>query len=106
MLTEEYGLPSEVRSPWIAALSTFTAFLICGVVPLIPYLLATTGPLKLSIIMTGITFFAIGSVKSRWSTVSWWRSGMVTLAVGAIAAALAYAVGMLLRGWLPDVTTV
>ena len=38
MLTEEYGLPAEIRSPWKAALSTFTAFCICGLVPLVPYL--------------------------------------------------------------------
>ena len=30
MLTEEYGLPWEVRSPWRAGLSTFSAFLFCG----------------------------------------------------------------------------
>ena len=30
MLTEEYGLPYEVRSPWIAALSTFSLFLFAG----------------------------------------------------------------------------
>src|SRR4030095_1361078 len=38
MLTEEYGLPPAVRSPWLAAITTFTAFLFCGLVPLIPYL--------------------------------------------------------------------
>jgi VIT1/CCC1 family predicted Fe2+/Mn2+ transporter len=37
MLTEEYGLPQAVRSPWIAAISTFAAFLVCGLVPLFPY---------------------------------------------------------------------
>src|SRR4026207_1738239 len=37
MLTEEYGLPYEVRSPWIAALSTFSAVLVCGIVPLLSY---------------------------------------------------------------------
>jgi VIT1/CCC1 family predicted Fe2+/Mn2+ transporter len=42
-------------------------------------------------------FFAIGSVKSRWSTISWWRSVLETLAVGAFAAGLAYAVGVLLK---------
>jgi VIT1/CCC1 family predicted Fe2+/Mn2+ transporter len=51
-------------------------------------------------IITGITFIAIGSAKSKWSTVSWWRSGLTTLLVGAIAAALAYAAGMLFRGFL------
>jgi vacuolar iron transporter family protein len=97
MLTEEYGLPREIRSPWKAALSTFTAFLICGLVPLIPYLLTLTNALQLSLIMTAVVFFTIGSAKSKWSTTSWWRSGFSTLAVGIIASGLAYGVGVLLR---------
>ncbi len=97
MLTEEYGLPREIRSPWVAAISTFSAFVICGLVPLLPYLLKVPYALELSIIMTGIVFFAIGSAKSRWSTASWWRSGLTTLLVGAIAAGLAYAAGVLLN---------
>ena len=100
MLTEEYGLPHEVRSPWIAAISTFTAFLVCGLVPLVPYLLGASESLVLSSIMTASVFFAIGSVKSKWSTTSWWRSGLTTLLVGAVAAALAYMTGVMLKGLL------
>jgi hypothetical protein len=47
--------------------------------------------------MTGAVFFVIGSVKSKWSTDSWLRSGFLTLSVGAIAAGLAYAAGVILR---------
>lgn len=97
MLTEEYGLPYEVRSPWIAALSTFSSFFVCGLIPLLPYLFQFTNPFVLSLIATGAIFFAIGSAKSRWSTASWLRSGSVTLFVGAIAASLAYVAGVILR---------
>ena len=100
MLTDEYGLPRELRSPWIAAVSTFTAFLICGLVPLIPYLVRIGEPLEVSIVLTGITFFAIGSVKSKWSPDSWWFSGLITLLVGASAASLAYVTGVLLKNLL------
>jgi hypothetical protein len=48
--------------------------------------------------MTGVTFFLIGSFKSRWSTSGWLRSGMETLLVGALAAGLAYGVGVFLKG--------
>lgn len=96
MLTEEYGLPQQVRSPWLAAITTFSAFLVCGLVPLLPYLLGSSDPLLISTLTTGAIFFIIGSVKSRWSTVAWWSSGLSTLAVGAVAASLAYAVGILL----------
>ena len=97
MLMDEYGLPHAIRSPWIAALSTFTAFLICGLVPLVPYLFRSEQSLTISAILTGIVFFAIGSVKSRWSTSVWWRSGLTTLLVGAIAASIAYVTGIALK---------
>lgn len=97
MLTDEYGLPHEIRSPWIAALSTFTAFLICGLVPLLPYLLWTEQSLMVSVVLTGTVFLTIGSIKSRWSTSPWWHSGMTTLLVGAIAALLAYFTGLMVK---------
>jgi VIT1/CCC1 family predicted Fe2+/Mn2+ transporter len=97
MLIDEYGLPHAVRSPWIAAFSTFTAFLICGLVPLVPYLVGGVQSFWISVALTGVVFFAIGSIKSRWSTTSWWHSGLTTLLVGAVAASLAYVTGDVLR---------
>lgn len=98
MLTEEYGLPREVRSPWIAALCTFSAFILCGLVPLIPFIFGVKGAFRLSMLLTGIVFFTIGSIKAKWSTSAWWRSGVETFLVGSVAAGLAYAVGLLLKG--------
>ena len=97
MLTEEYGLPQSVRSPWLAALTTFSAFSVCGLVPLLPFLLGVTNPLGISMVLTGFVFFAIGSVKSCWSTANWWSSGLSTLAVGTVAAALAYLTGLFIE---------
>ena len=97
MLTDEYGLPSSIRSPWIAAFATFGAFVACGLVPLLPYLFGVASSFLVSFSMTAITFFLIGSVKSRWSTTSWFRSGLETLFVGALAAALAYGVVVFLK---------
>lgn len=99
MLTEEYGLPLEPRSPWKAAAATFSAFAVCGVVPLLPFLIGFTNAFPVSIALTGIVFFVIGSIKSRWSTASWWQSGASTLLVGGIAAALAYVVGVFLKAF-------
>ena len=97
MLTEEYGLPLEPRSAWKAAITTFSAFAVCGLVPLIPFLMGLANAFAISIILTAAVFFIIGSVKSLWSTVSWWRSGLSTLFVGGIAAGLAYLVGVFLK---------
>ena len=101
MLTEEYGLPKQSRSAWLAACSTFGAFLLCGSVPLMPFLFGISGALTLATVLTGIVFFIIGSLKSRWSTESWWSSGLATFAIGTCAALLAYLVGVLLKGIAP-----
>ncbi len=97
MLTEEYGLPAEIRSPYKAAFATFTAFIICGLIPLLPFVAGIRSSFFLSCVLTAVTFFLIGSFKSRWSTTGWLRSGLETLFVGALAAVLAYAVGVLLK---------
>lgn len=100
MLREEYGLPESVRFPWTAAIATFIAFIICGVVPLLPYLLSFPKPFEFACGLTGMTFFMIGSIKSRWSIYSWWRSGLTTLVVGGIAALIAFYIGYFVEIWL------
>lgn len=99
MLTEEYGLPQSVRKPGHAALSTFISFVLCGAVPLFPYLMSLGNQFVVSSLLTGLVFFSIGSIKSQWSVSPWWKSGLVTLLVGASAASLAYFIGMALRGF-------
>jgi VIT1/CCC1 family predicted Fe2+/Mn2+ transporter len=98
MLAEEHGLPMRDRRPIRAALSTFSAFLVCGSAPLAPYLLSFGRPFVWSTVLTAAVFFAIGSVQSRWSTYPWWKTGLGTLAIGAVAAGLAFGVGRLLHG--------
>src|SRR5262249_33485691 len=39
MMTEEHGLPPITRSPGRAALMTFLAFILCGSIPLVPFIL-------------------------------------------------------------------
>ncbi|GFO82118.1 MAG: membrane protein [Methyloceanibacter sp.] len=98
MMQEEHGMPAVPRSPIRAALYTFVAFVLCGSVPLLPYLAGLARPEWPSAIMTGATFFAIGSFRSRWSPKPWWLTGLETLAIGLLAAGVAYAVGYGLRG--------
>jgi len=64
-----------------------------GSVPLLPFLFGLEDPFTISILATLLTFFLIGSGKSRWSLSKWWRSGFETLAIGGVAALLAYVVG-------------
>lgn len=93
MLTDEYGLPRDEPHPFRSGMATFVAFLLAGSVPLLPFILALPSAFEISILATMITFFLIGTGKSFWSLSSWWRSGTETLAIGAVAALLAYGVG-------------
>ncbi len=97
LLREHRGLPESIRSPMKAAVGTFVAFLLCGVVPLVPFIFAVASPFLWSSVSTALVFFIIGSVKSRWSITSWWHSGLMTLLVGAAAALLAYFTGYLIH---------
>ena len=98
MMAEEHGMPAVIRSPNRAAAMTFIAFVLCGSVPIIPYALGSAEPIWPATIMTGLTFFGIGSLRSYWSPTPWWKAGMETFAIGMAAAGVAYVVGALLRG--------
>ncbi|MCA0952508.1 VIT1/CCC1 transporter family protein [Mameliella sediminis] len=95
MLEGEYGIGSVDPHPLRAALVTFGAFLVAGFVPLLPFLIGMTQGFAVASVLTLVTFFAIGSLKSRWSLSPWWRSGLETLAIGGFAAGIAYYVGSL-----------
>lgn len=97
MLTEEYGLPPSNRSAWKAALATFMAFLLCGIIPIIPFIFGVTAGATSAAAMTAVVFFGIGSAKSYWSLAHWSRSGLETVGLGMTAAGLAYGVGAFLR---------
>jgi VIT1/CCC1 family predicted Fe2+/Mn2+ transporter len=93
MLEGEYGLAPVEPDPMRAALVTFGAFLIAGMIPLMPFLLGLPEAFAVSSGLTMACFFAIGAAKSIWSLSPWWRSGLETLAIGGAAAGLAYVVG-------------
>ena len=98
MLSEEYGLSAVQRSPALAAWATFAAFIICGSVPLVPFVLGLEASALAATIATGIVFFIIGAMKSYWSTQRWYMSGLETFVIGIAAAGMAYGIGVLLRG--------
>ncbi len=95
MIEGEYGLGSVDPHPIKAAMATFFAFLVAGMIPLLPFLLSFENAFNVSAWMTAGVFFAIGAMKSRWSLAPWWRSGGETLLIGGAAAAIAFWVGSL-----------
>lgn len=95
MMVDEYGVSPIDPHPLRSAQATFLAFLAAGLIPLTPYVFGADDPFGWSIALTGLTFFGVGAVKSRWSLAPWWRSGAETLLIGGCAASIAYFVGTL-----------
>ena len=94
----------EHKKPRKTALATFTAFLIVGFIPLLPFVLGIFYPLveiyqfNLSIILTAIAFLIVGAVKGEVIGKKPIHSAIETLVIGGIAAILAFLVGYLLSG--------
>lgn len=100
MLMEEHGLQPEHPRPLKSAIVTFAAFVLIGVIPLLPLLITSVGMqtrLYLSAALAGMVFFAIGSLKSLFLGRPAIKAGLSTLLTGGSAAALAFVVGYLLR---------
>lgn len=104
MLVEEHGLSLIVPRPWRSALATFTAFLVVGIVPLLPLLvgsLAASQQFVSSAVLSLVAFFGIGVLKGQVLGSRRCIHGLTTAVAGAAAAGLAYAVGVLLHGLVP-----
>lgn len=103
MMSEELGFGSTEPNEFRAAFATLAAFLTVGFLPLSAFVYDLAAPGDLdhaftwSAVMTGIAFLVVGATKSRFVDQAWWRSALETLVVGGLAAALAYAAGVLLQ---------
>ncbi len=90
---EEIGLaPGELPNPWLAAGSSFLAFALGALIPLLPYFFGVT-VLWPSAVLSMIGLFGAGALVSRVTARSWWFSGLRQLVVGVLAAAVTYGVG-------------
>lgn len=104
MLLEEHGVISDGSQPFYAALATFFAFALAGVMPLISFVAnwiapeSISSPFLVSSVLTLLTFFLIGLFKGRYVNQNGWVSASETMLIGGIAAGLAFGVGYLLQG--------
>ncbi|MEO0630665.1 MAG: VIT1/CCC1 transporter family protein [Planctomycetota bacterium] len=103
IVREGHGLALEPRSPWRAAAMTFVSFFVIGAVPLVPFGAELAGvamgsAYSLSTALVAVAMFTVGTLKCLFVSQRWWLGGLETLAVGGLAAGLAFLVGWLLRG--------
>ena len=106
MMREELGLIEGRTRPMDTAITTFVAFNLVGLIPLLPFvvmfvaglaIIASSDAFTYSIILTGAAFFLIGGVKGRMVQKPLIRSGLGTLLIGGIAASVAFVVGYILN---------
>jgi len=104
MMKDEFGIFEDHTSPIKSAIVTFISFNLIGFIPLLAYVLSyfhdsfRSETFTLSIILTSIAFFIVGSVKGQIVGKKWIFAGLEMLFIGGAAAVIAYVVGYLLRG--------
>ncbi len=91
---EELGVdPDDLASPVVAATSSFVAFALGALVPVLPYLFGFE-VLAPAIALTLVALFACGAVVTRVTSRPWWYGGLRQVLLGGAAFALTYVVGM------------
>ena len=95
MLVEEIGLPLQTQEPFKSAFFTFLAFVLVGVIPLMPFFFMayTSSEFLLSGSLTLMAFFGVGVFKGKMVHQNLIKSGLETLFTGGLAAAMAYLIG-------------
>ena len=105
MMREEIGIIDDNKNPRDTAITTFIAFNVLGIIPLIPFIIiyamgiftiSANNAFIYSVVSTGISFFIIGTVKGKIVTKSVLKSGLHTLVIGGIASIMAYTIGYIL----------
>ncbi|MDH2426145.1 VIT1/CCC1 transporter family protein [Sphaerisporangium sp. TRM90804] len=92
---EELGVdPDDLPSPWVAAGSSFLAFGVGALVPLLPFLLGF-GSVLAAIVLTAAGLFATGALVARLTSRPPLFGGLRQLLLGVAAAAVTYGVGHL-----------
>lgn len=95
----------KTPSPLSMAVATFSAFIIVGSIPVIPYFLSLIGLENIvigdmfitSCILTGLTFLWLGIAKAKAAGTNMKQSIAETMTLGIIAAVLSYFVGSVLE---------
>ncbi|MFN3750567.1 MAG: VIT1/CCC1 transporter family protein [Thiobacillus sp.] len=91
---EELGLnPDELGSPWVAAVSSFSAFTAGAALPLLPFLVGAGSALRVSIALTALGLFAVGASMSLFTGRHALLSGLRMLAIGGAAGLATYFIG-------------
>lgn len=97
-------LPEEEAAPARHGTATFLSFAIAGALPLLPYVVAASPEMRfaLSVSITLLALFVIGSLRSLVTLDRWWIAGVEMLLLGALVAGAAYGSGALVAWIMAD----
>jgi vacuolar iron transporter family protein len=86
---------NDITTPLEHGFVTFTAFILAGVLPLIPYLIDVFGAYQFLVasVLAGVTFFCVGAARVLVTKGSFLKNGLEMLLVGGAASSVAYGVG-------------
>jgi VIT1/CCC1 family predicted Fe2+/Mn2+ transporter len=91
---EAAALPQLEAYPWKHGVATTLAFVVAGTIPLLPYVVpGIDSQLVWSSVLTFVALFMLGASRALVTVDRWWRSGLETLALGAVVAVAAYGAG-------------
>lgn len=90
----------QYHSPLPHSIITFFSFVIAGVIPLLPYLAGIRGGFYLSAFLVLMSLFTVGVVRTRFTKKKWLLGGVEMIAVGGLAAAVAYLTGYFVDKYL------
>jgi len=95
-VTQELGVdPDEQPSPLTAGISSFLAFSLGALLPILPFLVGRPSLLA-GLAVGGAGLFVAGVLGARYTTRTWWQNGLRQLLFGAIAAGATFVVGHLI----------
>jgi VIT1/CCC1 family predicted Fe2+/Mn2+ transporter len=90
--------PDHFESPIKNAVAMLFAYIVGGLIPLLPYLLLPIpNAIPVSVVASLIGLFFLGVGTTRYSKRSWWRAGLEMLTLAALAGAIGYFVGQLVE---------
>ena len=105
MMIEELQLIADEENPLRNSLVTFFSFVVFGLMPLIPIIIAQVNHLHLgqgfiitTLLVSLFFLFVLGFSKSFVTSAKWYFSSLETIFIGALSAGAAYVVGTLFGG--------
>jgi VIT1/CCC1 family predicted Fe2+/Mn2+ transporter len=92
---EELGVdPDDLPSPWTAAGSSFLAFAVGALLPLLPFILGASSVLP-ALVVSALALLVTGGVIAKLTARPAWYGGGRQLLMGGLSAAVTYGIGLL-----------